>query len=213
MKHFIYLLLFVTCLAGCNNNNKQSSSEIKMKKERSAEFKNTDPKGIPGNIIKMMVEEWMLITAGDKESYNTMTAGWGGLGNLWERPVATCYIDPSRHTFGFMEKGEYYTLCFFDEQYRDALRITGTTSGRDYKDKNKAEEAGLTPAYTKNGAVYFKEAYLVIECKKLYAEHFKKECFTTDVVIEVGEGHKVTYNELDAYHKMFIGEITDCLMR
>jgi flavin reductase (DIM6/NTAB) family NADH-FMN oxidoreductase RutF len=213
MKYSKYLLILAVCFAGCGNKTNQEKPSNETKKERNVEFKKIDPKEIPGNIIEMIADEWMLITAGNKESYNTMTAGWGGLGNLWGKPAATCYIHPDRYTFGFMEKGEYYTLCFFDEEYRQALAFCGSKSGRDFQDKNKAEEAGLTPAYTENGTVYFKEAYLVLECKKMYSDHFRKESFATDIVMENRIGEKSIYNERETYHKFYMGEIINCLIR
>ena len=57
------------------------------------------------NVFRLIGERWMLITAGDREGFNTMTASWGGLGVLWGMHVATCYIRPQRYTYGFMEKG------------------------------------------------------------------------------------------------------------
>ena len=180
MKYSMYLLLLGFCFAGCCNdktNPEQTSTEMETKTERSAEFKSINAREIPGNVIEMIADQWALFTAGDEKSYNTMTIAWGGMGNVWGKPATTCYIHPDRYTFEFIEKGEYYTLCFFDAEYREALLFCGSKSGRDYKDKNKAVEAGLTPAYTENGSVYFKEAYLVLECKKLYSDQFKADCF------------------------------------
>ena len=177
---------------------------------RGTEFKKIEPTEIPGNAIQMIANEWMLITAGNKESYNTMTAAWGTLGNLWSKPVSTCYIRPERYTYGFIEKSEYYTLCFFDEEYREALQYCGTTSGRDHKEQNKAEKAGFTPAYTDNGTVYFKEAYLVLECKKLYSEQFNAESFTSDVPMKDGTYNTTPKAEM---HKYYIGEIVNCWLR
>ncbi len=216
IKYSKYLLFSAVFFAGCNSNTNETQLELEteIKKERSIEFKKIDPKEIPGNAIEMIADEWMLLTAGNQESYNTMTASWGGLGCLWWKPVSTCYIRPDRYTFGFMEKEEYYTLCFFDEEYRDILRFCGSISGRDFKDKNKAEEAGLTPAYTENGAVYFKEAYLVLECKKLYSDQFEKEGFATEIFVEDDlSGDKFIYNKIPEYHKLYIGEIINCMMR
>ena len=44
--------------------------------------------------------EWMLVTAGDEASCNTMTASWGHLGCLWGHndPTAVIYLRPSRYT-------------------------------------------------------------------------------------------------------------------
>lgn len=46
----------------------------------------------------------MLVTAGNKDAFNTMTANWGGIGFLWNKPVVYVFIRPERYTFGFMEK-------------------------------------------------------------------------------------------------------------
>ena len=35
--------------------------------------------------------EWLLITAGTPTHYNMMTASWGMLGILWNKPVATIF--------------------------------------------------------------------------------------------------------------------------
>ncbi|MCD7754362.1 MAG: flavin reductase family protein, partial [Clostridiales bacterium] len=35
------------------------------------------------NVFRAIGKQWMLVTAGDRESCNTMTASWGGLGVLW----------------------------------------------------------------------------------------------------------------------------------
>mgnify|MGYP005612714143 CR=1 FL=1 len=62
-------------------------------------------------------KEWALVTAGNLDNYNTMTISWGGLGTLWNRPVATVYVKPIRHTHDFLDTNEYFTVSFFDEKY------------------------------------------------------------------------------------------------
>ena len=64
------------------------------------------------NVFSLIGEEWMLITAGTAEKCNTMTASWGGLGILWNKCVATCYIRPQRYTKEFVDREEYFTLAF-----------------------------------------------------------------------------------------------------
>ena len=46
------------------------------------------------NAFDLIGKEWMLVTAGNKEKFNTMTASWGGIGWLWNRPVAFAFIHP-----------------------------------------------------------------------------------------------------------------------
>ena len=83
------------------------------------------------DIFNLISKDWMLITAGDSTKFNTMTASWGGFGYIWNRPVAYIFIRESRYTHEFMDKGDKVTLSFFSEEYRDALKLCGSQSGRD----------------------------------------------------------------------------------
>ena len=129
-------------------------------------LRNIDPKQIRDNPFSLIGDKWMLITAGDAERCNTMTASWGGVGVLWQVPVATCYVRPQRYTKQFLDEQEYFTLTFFGEEYRDALKLCGTKSGRDV---DKVKECGFTVKTAQGGAPYFEEAELVIVCRKRYA--------------------------------------------
>ena len=40
------------------------------------------------NAFDLIGKEWMLVTAGTEDKFNTMTASWGGVGILWNKPVA-----------------------------------------------------------------------------------------------------------------------------
>ena len=46
--------------------------------------------------------------------------------------VVTVYIKPIRFTDEFLKEDEYFTVSFFDNEYKAALGICGTKSGRDY---------------------------------------------------------------------------------
>lgn len=163
-------------------------------------FKTINAADIGGNAIRLFGETWALLSAGKEDHFNAMTISWGGLGQLWMRPVATCYVRPSRYTYEFMESCEYYTLSFFDEQYRPALSVFGDKSGRD---TDKVSETGLTPAAGASGAVYFEEARLVIVCKKLYRRDFEPADFITD---EIPKNY-----DYEDFHRMYIGEIVEVL--
>lgn len=52
----------------------------------------------------------MLVCAGNKDNYNMMTASWGCLGWLWNKPVAVVFIRPERHTHQLIEENEMMTL-------------------------------------------------------------------------------------------------------
>ena len=47
------------------------------------------------NVFEIIGKEWMLITAGTPERFNMMTASWGGLGYLWNKPVASFSCVPN----------------------------------------------------------------------------------------------------------------------
>lgn len=149
------------------------------------------------NVFQLIDRDWMLITAGPPGHFNTMTASWGGLGELWNRPVCFCFVRPQRYTFQFMEQYSTFTLTFFDERYRAALNFCGSRSGRDV---DKAAATGLTPVPGETGAVYFAEARLILECRKLYAQDLDPAGFLDLTLREQVYPHR-------DYHRMYVGEI------
>ena len=83
-------------------------------------------KDLSENFFEVIGKEWMLVTAGNKDYFNTMTASWGGIGFLWNKPVVYVFIRPERYTFEFIEKSEYFTLSFLGEENRDIQKICGS---------------------------------------------------------------------------------------
>ena len=162
-------------------------------------FKETMPELLTDNPFKLIGKDWMLITAGTPGLFNTMTASWGGLGVLWERKVAFCFIRPTRYTYEFVERSDTFTLSFFAEHHRKALSFCGSHSGRD-SDKIKA--AGLTPL-NEDEFVYFDEARLVLACRKIYFQDISPDRFLDQSINEM-------YPQKD-YHRMYVGEIVKCL--
>ena len=160
-------------------------------------FKLKPIKDFNEKLFQTISDEWMLLTAGTKDSFNTMTASWGGLGVFWHKPVAVCFIRPGRHTFQFAEKSDVFTLSFFEPEDKKILSYCGSHSGRDV---NKCHETGMKPVETTNGGVTFDKARLVFECKKIYTDTIKPELIIPEEIDE-----KIYPNK--DYHKMFMGEI------
>ena len=77
------------------------------------------------NPFTKLSKEWALVTAGDKEKSNTMTVSWGGTGVLWGKNVVFIFIRESRYTKDFIDNGEFFSLSFLSEKYRDALKYCG----------------------------------------------------------------------------------------
>lgn len=160
-------------------------------------FKEINPAAIDDNFIKLIGSDWMLITAGDHTSYNTMTASWGGVGFMWNHPVAMAVIRPQRYTYEFTEREECLTLSFLGEDHRKALQYCGTHSGRD---EDKISKAGLSVTFTEDDTPAIAQARLVLECKKLYVSDLKAEGFIDQSIIERW------YPEKD-FHRVYILQI------
>ncbi len=139
-----------------------------------------------------------LLTVGNKEKFNMMTIGWGGLGTLWGRPVATVFVRPSRYTHEFIEKEDYFTIGIFENYwYKDELKKLGTNSGRDM---DKMHDSGLTPMEVPNGMT-FKEVSVTLICKKIFKQRLDPSQLPADIQRQ--------YYEDDEPHDMFVGEVVD----
>lgn len=148
------------------------------------------------NPFTIFEKEWGLLTVGTPESYNTMTIAWGQLGYLWKKNVITVVVRPQRYTFEFMEKHPQFTVSFFGDKMRDALKLCGTKSGRD---SDKIAETGLTPRMTENG-IFFEEASLVFCAQTIYKSRSEYENFTNTAIPDE------IYPKKD-YHHWYTGEI------
>ena len=141
-------------------------------------------------------DNWFLVSAGKDKNVNCLTAGWFGLGNVWEKKVATIYIRPQRHTKKFIDETGRFTLTFFENQ-KDALVYLGSHSGKDVP--NKIEESGLH-LIDINGDPTYEEAKYTIVCKVLYKNQINVIGFIDS------EFANKTYPDKD-YSVEYIGEI------
>lgn len=148
-------------------------------------------------------KEWALISAGDKNKCNTMTVSWGGVGVLWGKNVVYIFIRDSRYTKEFIDNGEFFSMSFFDEKYRDALSYCGKESGRNVDDKFKG--ACLTPAFRHN-IPYPDEANLVLLCRKMAAVPITEDTFVDPQIMPKW------YSDNDM-HVMYVGEIIESVAR
>ena len=70
-------------------------------------FKEIKPEELNFNPFTRIGSDWMLLTAGTEDKFNTMTASWGGAGVFWGKPAVTCYIRPQRYTKEFIDKEDW----------------------------------------------------------------------------------------------------------
>ena len=144
--------------------------------------------------------DWALLTAGEKGGFNSMTVSWGGLGTLWNKPVATVYVKPVRHTHGFMEQSEYFTLGFYEDAHREVLeRVYGSLSGRDV---DKTALSGFTPVFGE-GFVTYRQAWVTLVCKKIYRQDMQAD--------GMPDGRREEYYKDEAPHTVYWGEVVQVL--
>ena len=151
------------------------------------------------NIFDQYDKKWALLTAGDKDKFNTMTISWGGLGTLWNKPVATVYVITSRYTNEFMKDNDYFTVSFYPEECKKVLGVLGSKSGRDM---DKIHESGLTPKEVENG-VTFAEAEVTLVCKKMICQRLEPANMTPEIAKQ--------FYENEAEHDMYVGEVVAIL--
>ena len=160
------------------------------------------------NPFSLIGKEWFLVTAGSKDSWNTMTAAWGGFGFLWNQPVTYTFIRYSRYTYEFMEQNSHHTLSFFDPEWEKALNFCGSHSGRD---TDKAAETGLLPIpldKVKNvtgSSIGFAQASSIIITKKLYSGEISPDGFSSMEIHDL-------YPKKD-YHRVYIGGVEAILVK
>ena len=162
-----------------------------------------------GNAAELIGKQWMLITAGtpDAGNCNMMTASWGGLGFLWNRPVAYVFVRPNRHTRPLIDAQESFTLSFMPERYRDELMFCGRNSGRDC---DKFEQTSLQALCLPSGLTAMQDADIVLECRKMYVQAMEEKCF-----LDYSEVSPRYYGEGsgEELHLLYIAEISHCYLR
>lgn len=165
-------------------------------------FKEVKVEELSVNPFTTIGKEWLLITAGNEEKCNTMTASWGAMGELWGKHVVTAYIRPQRYTKEFVDREGIFTISVLGEEYRKALAYCGKVSGRD---EDKMKTAGISPFFV-DGTAGIEQANMIMVCKTLYHDTIKPECFDLD------ENDEKWYPQKD-YHTMYVAEILKVLVK
>jgi len=163
-----------------------------------SDLQRISPYEIEENPFHLIGQDWMLITAKKPDgSFNTMTASWGGVGVLWNKNVAFCFIRPQRYTLEFVQASDTLTLSFFGGAHRADLALLGRESGRD---GDKLAKTSLTPIPV-GESVSFAQASLILHCRKLYCGALEEGCFLDKSLLS-------NYEKGD-YHYVFVCEILE----
>lgn len=162
-------------------------------------FVELTPNELDENLFNTLAKDWLLVTAGDTNDYNTMTISWGGFGVMWQKNTATIVVRPQRHTYDYIEKNDLFTLTVFPKDMHNVVEFCGKHSGRDV---DKAKECNIT-AVEVGGSTSFEEARLILLCKKLYFNDLVPENF-------VDQKFNSTFYPKNDHHRMYIAEILTC---
>lgn len=155
-----------------------------------------DPAELTVKPFQVLDKEWALLVGG-KDHPNPMTVSWGGLGTLWNRPVVTVYVRPSRHTFELLNRHPEFTLNVLPAAKRPALELCGARSGRDL---DKWSAAGLVAQPSEVVAVpRVTGARLAFECRVLATLDLDPARFLDPAIDKL-------YAAKD-YHRVFLGEV------
>lgn len=161
-----------------------------------------DPTKLSVNVVDLWMNQWLLLTSGTSDDYNMMTVAWGSIGCMWEKPFVQVVVRPQRHTRGYMDQSDTFTLCAFPEKYASDLTIMGTISGRD---GDKLSQTSFTTCPSKIVAPpSYNEASLILECRTMYRQDMDPSGFldksTHDIYI-TKDYHRIYYGEiLAAFH-------------
>lgn len=144
----------------------------------------------------------MLITAKHDDKINAMTASWGGVGVLWGKNTTFIFVRDSRYTKELIDESDYFSLTFFDNSYKSAMKYFGMVSGRK---EDKIKTANMNVNYYEE-IPFIDEGNFVICCRKMSATPILPEQFLDHEIEEKW------YADGDL-HTMYVGEILQILAR
>lgn len=208
MKRILYILAAVAVAAAvllaCKGRRQDAAEAAAPQADSvlvSHEWTRIDPLDLELRPVANFEKDWMALAMGGSRSYNAMTISWGGIGELWGKPVVTVYVSSDRASKKMMDDNDYFTVTGFptSKACKDALVYIGSRSLRD--DPDKVANAGLTVEFTQLGNPIFSEGRLAIECRKLYAAPFDLNRMPQDI-------RERLYAEMGV-HTMYIGEIVN----
>ena len=116
----------------------------------------------------------MLVSAGDKEKFNMMTASWGGVGCYGTVRWCLLLFVQSDYTREFIDAKNEFTITFLGPEHRKPIAFVAPKSGREI---DKVAATGLTPFFTEAGNPVFEEARLTLECKVVYKSEIEETKF------------------------------------
>ena len=165
-----------------------------LKKSNNFSFKEINIRDINQSAVKMISDDWALVTASADGVSNSMTVSWGGIGEIWGKDVVYIFIRPQRYTYELLEKTDVFSMSFFGGEYKKELGYFGKNSGRN---GDKYAATGLN-TFELDGVAAIEQAKINLICRKLAYQDIDPKGF-------IDESIESNYN--GDYHRVYIAEI------
>ena len=209
----ILIVMLLPLWASCGNSTRkteettmQAPKTVTTEEVRNKAFDELftaiDAPEIDESVFNLVGRDYFVITSGSADHYNSMVAGWGGFGVLFNQPTTWCMLRANRYTLELIRERGTYTMAWFDDNFKEQVTAFGMSSGRD---SDKMQKTKLIAAQTPSGNMAWKEAKLIVECRLSELTTVSPDDFTDqsskDFVISA-------HGEAGEYHKLVFGEIT-----
>ena len=148
------------------------------------------------NIQVITGDNSVLISAGNSRLFASSVASCRFASELTFKPIAVCFMRPQVNIIRFLDKNEYFSLSYFSPEYKYILNSFGLgLSGEK-----------IMPMTTQKGNIYYPQAELVFECRKL--TNLELILSSEIQTIMLSEKNRSIYPGQEA-PRMFLGEIVN----
>ncbi|MDD4600152.1 hypothetical protein SDC9_04040 [bioreactor metagenome] len=147
-----------------------------------------------------LLSQGAFLTTAHDGKVNTMTIGWGSIGNIWGKPVFMVMVRHSRYTYELIEKSGEFTVSLPFHDMKKKLNFCGSKSGREV-DKITVMEITTAPGQ-KTSTPVIADCGLTYECKIVYRQAMDATTLDPDY-------NQRWYGQGD-YHTLYYGEIVAC---
>lgn len=161
------------------------------------------------------IKNYALLTSGSIDNYNMMTATGFLYGKFFLQPMVQVYVRPTRYTYNYIEKNSYFTVSFYEPEYKHSLVICGEKHGNEC---DKAKEANLHP-YEYGNVVLFREAKITFVCKKVFHTDISEKNFDSmDLHDDYYCNQKILkdncrlFEKDRVYHRIYMGKIIEVVL-
>ena len=167
-------------------------------------FREVKAEELTMNPFTKIGKEWLLITAGNEEKCNTMTASWGAMGVMWGKNAVTVYIRPQRYTKEFVER-EDQKILFVPafEQLMGYVKKLYPTQRINYQDSSESSKVCMTFSFLKGFQAVLESLLNEIG---VFVLNFEMNIDEYKILINIEAKPKVIKNAKDFYEKRSVLE-------